>query len=217
MLRALQIVFVSMIAVTARGQDAWDYNFGCTMDPSGSTSVSAIEVVPGELFGFGQSSEVLVVGGIFATVGNGLVVNGLGAWTGTEWAQLDPAFLGFVGPLGTRPADVIFWEDHLYIAGNFDGVELDDGNGGSVFVVADGLVRYDGQTWEKLDTGFPSGNVEGSVFAIHQQELYIAGAYNESFAAQVYRLDNVGGQDTWVRTGGRSLTFPRALESVGPD
>lgn len=116
----------------------WD---GTNWVPFGSGSDGQISsVVP-------MSDGRVFIGGRFNSI-SGVAASGIAMWTGTQWAALGAGLALSTVPVQRQVNEIVPMADgSLYAAGRFDRA----GN-----VVAEGLARWDGESWSAADAQFKS-------------------------------------------------------------
>ncbi len=141
-------------------------------------------------------NNTLYAGGLFATTG-GAPLPGVARWTGSAWSALGGGLWGPDNGSGV-PAVVVnamtVFNGDLIVAGGFQRVN------GAAGPIANGIARWNGTSWQTMGSGS-----NGTVYAlaVHNSELYAAGAFTSMGGVSVNRIalwNHVAG--TWHPVGG---------------
>ncbi|MCS7000819.1 MAG: hypothetical protein RML15_06255 [Bacteroidota bacterium] len=158
----------------------WDTQFG---PPAGDTLLVQAIITKG---------DTVIIGGYFRTI-QGIEVNSIALWDGTQWMPLIPGGVrSTVGQPGSVTAMTIAPNGDLIIAGQFATV------GG---VVAPNLVRYDWQSVTPIPATF-SGGITSMVFI--GRDLYVGGAFNSMNGVAGTRSIARWDGSAWHSVGGGS-------------
>lgn len=133
--------------------------------------------------------EQLVICGEFDRVGAQSIAH-IAAWDGTQWASLGEGLSGHIPNTAPVqfPHQLLVWDSHLYVAGNFRQAGSETVNG---------VARWDGTNWEALGEGFNS-TVYG--LGVYNDELYAGGDFTQSGDTPLARIAKWDGTD-WVSPG----------------
>lgn len=108
----------------------------------------------------------------------------LALWDGTNWQTWSDEFEGPVAPVILTTA---VFQDKLYVAGRFSGINQPDGAGGDEFVASMNILAFDGTTFSTVAGGVKrSGSSVSQVLALATfddgtgEALYIGGRFDQS-------------------------------------
>jgi trimeric autotransporter adhesin len=148
--------FDTIGGISSKGIAMWDgtdWNFLANITSTGNAGAV------GELYTHGTD---LYVGGTFDTI-NGVPASGIARFDGANW-YLYPVISNNYGI-----AAIIIFNNELYIGGNFsDGVGKSD------------ILKFDGTDWVSVGGGFSGGFTWVNDFEIYQNQLYVAGYFQQS-------------------------------------
>lgn len=171
----------------------WLYVFdGATLDKMGTgvylTTASGFSNLS-NIYDVSSFEQNLVICGEFDRAGQN-EISGIAQWVDGEWQPLGTGLAGNI--LNTAPVlfphQLLVWEDHLYVAGNFrmaGGVEVN------------GIARWDGSEWTAMGAGFNS-TVYG--LGVFNGELYAGGDFTASGNTSLSRIAKWDGME-WVSPG----------------
>jgi hypothetical protein len=191
--------------IVARGVAKWDGSSWRALGSGVNSNVSALAF---------DSSGNLYVGGYFDSAG-GIVVNHVAMWNGNSWTALGSGLNGF-WQCNALTCDR---NGNLYAAGWFDtagGIVVNhiakwDGNkwdslgpgiGGiihalvidssdNLYAGASAVQKWNGSTWNVLDSGFPYLSSSQGVLALtfdRHWTLYASGSYNTGYDSANYMI-----------------------------
>ena len=134
-------------------------------------------------------NDQLVICGEFDRVG-AQHISHIAAWNGTQWTPLGSGLSGNIPNTASVqfPHQLLVWEDHLYVAGNFQKA------GGET---VNGIARWDGSDWEALGEGF---NSTAYGIGVYNGELYVGGDFTQSGNTPLNRIAKWNGS-SWVSPG----------------
>jgi len=121
----------------------------------------------GPVWNFQILNNELYAMGSFDSAGS-VVVHSLAKWNGDQWSDVfalpkfDTDGINFIFNLA-------YYNNELYVAGNFfNGTDIND------------IIKYNGNSWEKVLGGMYGGMGSVNKMLIYQNELYIAGGFHQS-------------------------------------
>ncbi len=128
----------------------------------GGTDWQPVGLLDGPVKSLKVINNELIAAGWF-TYADSLLVNGLARWDGDRWQEVHPVppFYNGGGPNAVQ--DVEYYQGEWYIGGNLP-------------LVSD-LAKWTGSAWETVDGGFLGGISQINKLHVHDDRLYVAGAF----------------------------------------
>ena len=147
------------------------------------------------------SGTNLYAGGDFTTA-EGITVNYIAKWNGSQWLTLGSGMNFFVNALAVSGKD-------LYVGGIFTAA------GG---ISANRVARWDGSEWHPIGSGFEDGwrLLEVLSIAAVGSDIYIGGEFYDPNSSSVYRLAKWNG-DQWLLLGSGLNGPVTAMANTGGD
>lgn len=146
----------------------------------------------------------LYVGGNF-TAANGLDVNNLAMWDGSQWFDVGGGVDGVVNAIAVDGSDV-------YVAGKFETA----GN-----VTVHNIARWDGTQWHALGAGISGANANVNALALQNGSVYVGGVFSQAGDVNTPNIARWDGA-AWHALGdglagemARALTFNAGTLYVG--
>ena len=138
-------------------------------------------------------NDVLYVGGKFRHA-NGIKVNGIAQWNGTEWDSLGAGFRWNDGSSPAQIATIHAHNNYLYAGGILDS---------SGTIATNFVARWDGTSWDSVGKGLNSTVFNIDVF---ENELYAMGQFYKSDTTFILGVakwnepnwETVGSANDWV-------------------
>ncbi len=156
--------------------NAWE-SLGAGVSGGSPVRINAIAVYRGEL----------VVGGTFTTAGSS-PANNIASWDGSQWKSLGTGMVGTAGLTFVNALAVL--NDQLYAAGEFVSA------GG---VTANGIARWDGDSWHALGTGLTGASSIASL-AVFNNALFAGGSFYSISGTKVSNFARWNGSQ-WSNPG----------------
>lgn len=120
----------------------------------------------------GIYNSELYAGGSFSYA-DGVTVNNIARWNGTNWIPMDSGVNGTVN-------DILEYNGELYVVGNFNSV------GG---IPANNIAKWDGNTWSSVGLGLRTGGSPFvSALAIYNGNLYAAGNFDSAGTVAAHNI-----------------------------
>ncbi len=138
-----------------------------------------------------DATNTLYAGGQFTKV-DGVTVNGIAKWDGTQWSAMGDGFGG------TSPYvyGITKYKNDIYATGHFTS------SGGTTL---NGIARWDGTKWQPLDGGLELLTQYDYGVALHEfnNELYVGGKFQKVGTAPI-QVSNIAKWDgtKWSAVGG---------------
>ena len=120
---------------------------------------------------FDATTEGLIVGGDFDSIGNNGSLRSVAMWKDYQWHTLGNGLNSYQWPASLR--DAVTYNGELYVGGY-----LTDADG----IPCNGIARWDGFSWSSIDNGI-DGVVQG--LRVMDDELYVCGLFSEASGLSV--------------------------------
>ncbi len=189
------------------GLARWD---GQTWESLGDgVSVALVGDVP-EVRALAVHDGQLIAAGSFA-VADGVVVNGLARWDGSQWSSFSP-FQFFLGQQPGVITALAVLDNALYAGGNFSNVGQEP---------ISALARWDGEAWHGLGNGLGGFSPQVNALGNWQGQLAVAGVFDTAGGQLANNIAAWDG-DGWTVFGEEPQavgvqSFPRVLLEVEGD